>query len=401
MASNQVIRVRFLAGPPFSLRAARPSVKYYRNASLITFWGMLLMAPVRTPAAAVSKSTSALDAAARAELGREALGVLAARASDPDSEVRAAVAEAFFVLGNRAAAGLLRARLKDDNSDVRIAAAAGLHRLGDVRGLTALIDETKPLSWGAARNPADELRRMARDAARARAVLRLGEAAGNTAKEALLNALKDPAGEVRDAAAVALARLGREDVLDQFLEALRDEDPEVRAYAIGRLGLVGRAGREKILAAVVDVSTAVRAEAAGALGAYGDPACVSAAARALRDPSGRVRRAAARSLARSGGPESTAALRILLDGAPPAEFALVASTALMDRGEDLDLSLPELTLSQRDPELKLLAVAALAASRRPEALALLTKAMREDPEPRVRVKAAEAVIARLKRGEGR
>jgi HEAT repeat protein len=360
---------------------------------------MLLLAPAQAlGASAPSKSTSTLDAAARAELGREAVGVLAGRASDPDPEVRAVVAEAFAALGNKAAAGVLRARLKDDNADTRAAAAAGLHRLGDVRGLTALIDETKPLSWGASKSPAEELRRMARDAARARAVLRLGETAGALAKEALENALQDPAGEVRDAAAVALGRLGREDVLTPFYESLEDPDAEVRAYALGRLGLVGRGAREKVLAAAVDVSTAVRAEAVLALGAYGDAGAVAAAANALKDKSGRVRLAAVRALARQDTPDSTLALKALLDGAPAPELALRAAAALLERGTELELSLPELTLAQRDPELRLLAVDALAASPRPEALTLLAKAMREDGDGRVRARAAQAVIARLKKG---
>jgi HEAT repeat protein len=374
-------------------------MKYCRNASLIVFWGMLLLAPASAlGASAPPKSTSTLDAAARAELGREALGVLAGRASDPDPEVRAAVAEAFAALGNKAAAGVLRARLKDDNADTRAAAAAGLHALGDVRGLTALIDETKPLSWGASKTPAEELRRMARDAARARAVLRLGEAAGPLAKEALENALQDPAGEVRDAAAVALGRLGREDVLTPFHESLEDPDAEVRAYAIARLGLVGRGARGKVLAAAVDVSTGVRAEAVLALGAYGDAGAGAAAANALKDRSGRVRLAAVRALARQDTPDSTLALKALLDGAPAPELALRATAALLERGAELDLSLPELTLAQRDPELRLLAVDALAASPRPEALTLLAKAMREDGDGRVRARAAQAVIARLKKG---
>lgn len=362
---------------------------------------MLLLAPaLALGAPAPAKSTSTLDAAARAELGREALGVLIGRASDPDAEVRAAVASAFAELGNRAAAGVLRNRLKDDNADTRAAAAAGLHKLGDVRGLTALIDETKPLAWGAAKSPAEELRRMARDAARARAVLRLGEAAGGLAKEALENALKDPAGEVRDAAAVALGRLGREDVMTPFYESLQDPDAEVRAYAIARIGQVGRGGRDQVLAAVVDVSTAVRAEAVAALPAWGDAAAVAALSGALKDKSGRVRLAAVRALARVDSPESTLALKALLDGAPPAEPALIATAALLRRGHELDLSLPELTLGQRDPELRLLAVAALAESPRPEALSLLAKALREDADARVRVKAAQALIARLK-GSGR
>ncbi|MDD5304798.1 MAG: hypothetical protein PHS14_17010, partial [Elusimicrobia bacterium] len=58
-----------------------------------------------------------------------------------------------------------------------------------------------------------------------------------------------------------------------------------------------------------------------------------------------------------------------------------------------------------DPELKSLAVRVLAAARRPEALELLTKAMRSDASQRIRVEAAAAVIVRLRRveppGEGR
>lgn len=377
-------------------------MKYRRNASLIAFWGMLLLAPAlalgAAPARPPAKSTGTLDAAARAELGREALGLLAGRASDPDPEVRALVAEAFAKLNNRAAAGVLRARLKDDNADVRASAAAGLHKLGDVRGLTALIDETKPLSWGASKTPADELRRMARDAARARAVIRLGETAGDLAKESLENALKDPAGEVRDAAAVALGRLGREDVLNPFFESLADEDPEVRAYALGRLALVGRAGRDKALEFVVDKSTPVRAEAVAALGAWSDAECAKAAAAALKDKSGRVRLAAVRSLARMAHPDAILALKALLDGAPQPEIALRASAGLASHGTDVDLSLAELTLGQRDAELKLLAVEVMAASGRPEALTLLAKAMREDADARVRSAAAAALIAKLKGG---
>lgn len=371
-------------------------MKHCRNASLIAFWGMLLLAPAAALGAAPAKSTATL-VAARAELGREALGVLAGRGADPDPEVRAIVADAFGELGNKAAAGLLRARLKDANPDARAAAAAALHKLGDVRGLTALIDETKPLAWGEARTPAEQLRRMAKDAARARAVLRLGEVAGAAAEEALESALRDPAGEVRDAAAVALGRLGREDTIAPFLASLEDSDNEVRAYALGRLGLAGRGGRESMLRFAVDASTAVRAEAVLALGAYNDAAACEAAAAALKDKSGRVRLAAVKALARQDAPDSTLALKALLDGAPPPEPALRAAEALLRRGSDLDLSLAELTMAQRDPELRLLAVGVLAASPRTEALEHLARAMREDGDNRVRARAAAALIARLKR----
>lgn len=367
---------------------------------------MLLLSavPAFTPPAAAAPRTAgpAVSTGTPAALGREAVAVLAGRAADQDPEVRAAVAAAWGGLGNHAAVPILKKALADDNADVRIAAAASLTTLGDVQGLVSLIDETKPLVTGASSSPAEELRRMARDAARARAALKLGETGRGTAVEALRSLLADPSGQVRDAAAVALARLGDRSA-GQFLEALKDPDEGVRAAGARSLGLIGREGLEELKKALVnDHSVSVRAEAAAALGSFFDPASADLLAAALKDKSGRVRLCAARSLARRGEPASTAALKKLADQAPPPELALVAAAALAARGEDADLPLAEMTLSQNDAELKLLAVTALAASRKPEALDALLKAMRSDPEPRVRTAAAAALIGRLKsRGEAR
>lgn len=348
------------------------------------------------PRASVSQSTSPVPAA----LGREAIALLSRLASDPDPEVRAAVAASWGRLGNRAAIPLLKRSLQDAQADVRIAAAVSLRILGDVQGLTALIDEMKAVRTAASATPAEELRLLARDAARARAALRLGESAGATAREALQAALADPAGEVRDAAAVALGRLDLASA-DQFLEALKDPDEAVRASGARSLGLIGRGGLESLKKALAaDVSVSVRAEAAAALGSFkGDPASASALAAALQDKSGRVRLAALRALARREEPESTVSLRELLAKSPPPEPALIAIAALSARGEDMDLDLPELTLDQKDPELKALAVAALAASKRPQSAGILVKVMREDPDALVRVQAAAAVVTRLRRVE--
>ncbi|HAZ07991.1 MAG TPA: hypothetical protein DCZ01_05575 [Elusimicrobia bacterium] len=348
------------------------------------------------PQASVSQSTSPAPAA----LGREAIALLSRLASDPDPEVRAAVAASWGGLGSRAAIPLLKRSLQDAQPDVRIAAAVSLRILGDVQGLTALIDEMKAVRTVASATPAEELRLMARDAARARATLRLGEAGGETAREALQAALADPAGEVRDAAAVALGRLGLVSA-GQFLEALKDPDETVRASGARSLGLIGREGLESLKKALAtDVSVAVRTEAAAALGSFkGDPSSASQLASALKDKNGRVRLAALRALARREEPESTASLRELLAKSPAPEPALIATAALSARGEETDLNLPELTLGQQDPELKALAVAALAASKRPQSTGLLVRVMREDPAALVRVQAAVAIVARLRRVE--
>ncbi len=366
---------------------------------------MLLLAASQafTPISAQAAKTAVVKstAAARAELGREAVALLSSSGSDPDAEVRATVAATWGQLGNRAAVPFLKRALTDANPDVRIAAAASLYRLGEVAGLTALIDETKTAGGAPPTTPSQELRRMARDAARARAVLKLGETAGEAARAALNSAHHDPEGEVRDAAAIALARLGAADASAPFLSAISDADEAVRASAARSLGLIGREGRDILgKLASSDASISVRAEACAALGAFNDPAGAAILDAALKDKSGRVRLAAARSLARRDAPESTTVLKALLEKAPAPELALIAQAGLAERGEEVDLSLADLTLGQGDPELKSLAVRVLVAARRPEALELLSKALRGDASQRIRAEAAAAVIVRLRRVGG-
>ena len=202
---------------------------------------MLLLGAAPAFAQVAFASTASTSTA----LGREAVALLAGRASDPDPEVRAAVASSWGELGNRAAIAVLKKALQDPSPDVRIAAAVSLRRLGDVQGLLALIDETKAFKSGPSASPAEELRKMARDAARARAVLKLGQEGGDSGREALEASLRDSSGAVRDAAAVALARLGRSDAA-QFLEALKDPDEGVRSSAAKSLGLIGRGGLDAL-----------------------------------------------------------------------------------------------------------------------------------------------------------
>jgi HEAT repeat protein len=362
---------------------------------------MLLLSALAafTPAAQAAPKGApvALSTSSPAALGREAVGILAGYTSNTDPEVRALVAVAWGELGNPAAIPMLKRALTDNNADVRINAAASLQKLGDVAGLLGLIDETKPIMSGRAASPAEELHRMARDAARARATLKLGETGREGALEALRSALADPAGEVRDAAEIALARMGQGDT-SQFVAALKDPDEATRASAAHSLGLIGRDGLDGLKKALAsDPAVAVRAEAAAALGSFADPASTGLLVAALADKSGRVRVAAARALARRTDPESTAALKKFADQAPQAELALIVAAALAARGEDADLGLAELTLSEKDPELKPLAVAALAASSKPETRDILAAAMRGDAEPRVRAQAAAALIAQLRR----
>ncbi|MDE2490125.1 MAG: HEAT repeat domain-containing protein [Elusimicrobia bacterium] len=353
------------------------------------------------PAAAAvrRKAPVAVSTASPAALGREALGILAASAANGDPEVRAVAAKSWGELGNRAAIPPLKRALRDPNPDVRIAAAASLQSLGDVEGLLALMDEIKPPKSEAVTTPVAALRGMARDAARARAALQLGLSGGSSAVDALDAALGDPSGQVRDAAAIALARLGKADA-SQFVAAMKDPDEGMRASAARSLGLIGREGEDELeKAAASDASATVRAAAAEALGAFSDPSSLDVLTKALGDKSGRVQLAAARALARRDVPPSTAALQKLLADSPPAPIALTAEAALAARGVAVDLSLPELTLGLKDPDLKILAVETLAAAPGGKAEDLLARTMRGDPDARVRALAAAALVRRLSKKE--
>ncbi len=321
--------------------------------------------------------------------------MLASRATDSDPEVRTLVAAAWGRLANRAALPILRKSALDEKADVRIAAAVSLIKLGDQEGLPRLIAETKG-SDSSASSPAEELRRMASDAARSRAVLRLGEVRSDATVEALKSCLSDASGEVRDSAAVALARLGLGGAR-QFAEAMNDSDEAVRTSAARSLGLIGHDGLEALKKAFSsDTSANVRAEAALAMGSFSDPASMGLLVAGLADKSGRVRLASARALALRDEPGSTLALKKMLDQSPAPEITLVICAALARRKEKIDLALLELTLGLRDPELKLLAVAALTSSDHAEAQSLLLKIMRTDTDGRVRATAAVGLVERLR-----
>jgi HEAT repeat protein len=286
---------------------------------------------------------------------------------------------------------------KDTNPDVRISAAASMSKLGDVRGQEALISEIQPLKMDDSASPAEELRRMARDAARARAALKLGMTETAESAEALRAALADASGVVRDAAAIALAKLGQ-GASTQFTEALKDSDESVRASAARSLGLIGRDGLDGLKKALSsDVSVSVRAEAATALGSFSDGASLALLITALSDKSGRVRLSATRALARRGEPNSTVALKKLLDQSPSPEISLIAMSALSSRGEDVDITLAELTLGQKDPELKQLAVNLLSNSHRPQSQELLVRTMRDESAPRASALAAQALVALMRK----
>ena len=116
------------------------------------------------------------------------------------------------------------------------------------------------------------------------------EQTSTTITGALIEALSDTSGQVREQAALGLALTPGGDVIDPLLRALKDEDPQVREKAA--IGLSFRRDArivQPLLAAIEDHDAQVREKAAIALGASGDDRAIEALQKAMRDPDSQVR----------------------------------------------------------------------------------------------------------------
>ena len=111
-----------------------------------------------------------------------------------------------------------------------------------------------------------------------------------TVTGALIEALSDASGQVREQAAIGLALTPGGDVIDPLLKALKDADPQVREKAA--IGLSFRRDArivQPLLGAIEDDDPQVREKAAIALGASGDDRAIGALQKAMRDPDPQVR----------------------------------------------------------------------------------------------------------------
>lgn len=191
--------------------------------------------PLRSPEAVAALITAlgdaeqfvawqAAEALAQQEAGR-VYGPLRAALADASPLRRAGAAEALGKLGGEAAVLTLIQHLGDAAPPVRAAVAAALGNLADPTSAPALL----PLLQDA---DADVVRVTARA---------LGQIGNVVAAQALAAALARPGQGVlvRRALAAALVRAGHPDAQATLLAALRDEDPQVRAYAARALAHVG------------------------------------------------------------------------------------------------------------------------------------------------------------------
>jgi hypothetical protein len=167
--------------------------------------------------------------------------------------------------------------------DLRMAAARSIGQMGRrARGIDFLIarfDYPLPLR----RETVASLRQLGR--------------VHPVSENALLSALERVE---QEADSLMLSNLGHEGhdqrIVDACIKASRDPRPQVRRRAIGVLGMIGEFG--PVIEALTDDNQELRAFAASLLGTHGvgDPAQVEALKQALTDPDPEVRRSALQSL---------------------------------------------------------------------------------------------------------
>jgi HEAT repeat protein len=202
----------------------------------------------------------------------------------PDAALVDAIAGAA-----RPSPALLEPALRDPDPGVRWHAAAAYMQLGPAaRGAApALLAAMDDAVW--------EVRNAAGRA--------LEDVAGAGDVPLLAEALGDPSVETRYHAARALARTGpaAAGAMDALLIGLRDDDWEVRLESARALGAAGSAAAAAAPVlrdlALGDADPQVRASAAFAIAVVGGAVADETLARAARDPSPEVRRAAREALA--------------------------------------------------------------------------------------------------------
>ena len=325
-----------------------------------------------------------------------ALDVFLTALNDPDERVRESAVQGLPMMDDPRAFEALLTAARDDAERTRAAAMRSLGQcVGDLRASAYLLKGlADPDGW-----------------VRYYACQALGKMAFEPAADAIVRLLADGVGQVRVAAVEALSCLRGERAVKALETAAGDDDGDIRRAAI--LGL-GVARRQEALPLILEAArapdTATRLVALSALASFRSPEVVEAFRRAAVDTDESVRTAAIGFLAAMTGSTATRVLAELLRVQAP-EPVLAALSLHVDgripglagalEGADEQLAPPiasALTRLRRPDATAVLiaamdlpnvaarkaAASALAVISGKDALAVLARAAREDPELEVR-----------------
>lgn len=324
----------------------------------------------------------------------------------------ATAARALGRMGDFRAAPALLAALEDQRADaapVRVAAATALGELKAEAAATvyeqALVHQSDD-DWQAETE-------------------RLGALHLETVVAALVTALRDPAPEVRAAAADACidlclaepsqalllagggssplvtdragghqgASLPLHMAVEPLCQALKDAHATVRAHAAAALGWIGdQRAAVPLIRCLKDSDVGCRASSAWSLGMLRSPLALKPLARALGDASAQVRRQVAESLGELGDPVTIdLLLDALADEEEPLEVRAAAARALGNLHLPQALPVLQELLALPDPALRVAAVNALGRLGFGRAYRLIAPLLWHDPDRAVRYAAAHTL----------
>jgi HEAT repeat protein len=224
------------------------------------------------------------------------------------------------------------------------------------------------------------------------AVVALGRIGDRKATRALVAALADP--ELQLPVAGALARLGDQDAFEALLGLLDHGDTAVRQAAIAALNSIGHPEMPaQVTVLLDDGNPVVRESAVKIAGYFGYARCAERVIACTRDASEPVRRAAVEHLPLFEHPGAVPALlhALAFDTAP----VRAAAAAALARVESPDTIAPRMkALDDPDPWVRYYALRSIGGIRTEDMAAAARRLIDQDPAPQVRLAAID-VLGRL------
>lgn len=355
----------------------------------------LLLALPALPAGAQSIS--------RQDLGRKALETVVAHLKSPDSDVRAKAAEILGAAGNKAALGMLKGMLGDRDKYVRIAAARALWELGSPAGVKTvytILNDIPPQGTVPVTNaPLVELKIISQNKIRENAMAALAWMKGEKAAPELYKLKNDNYGTIRDAAARELAKLGHEEELSQFTEALASEDEAIRYESAALMGRICSAAAAGALKALLASEKSVRVRMAALDAVKCNPSRKEAAEELLKladDQNPTIKHKAVGAMAGIKDARVQAKQAEIAASSNDIRLKISAQKGLTLAGALPDKAAVLSALDAVTPEVKLEALDVVTAFTDDDAIPLLARAL-EDVSVPVKLEAALQVLKRFSR----
>jgi HEAT repeat protein len=228
------------------------------------------------------------------------------------------------------------------------------------------------------------------------AAVALGRIGDRRATPALIEALRDP--ELAVPAAGALARIGDREAFEGLLDLLGEPDPATRQSVIAALNSIGHPDMAaRIAERLVDSDRLVRESALRIAGYFGYPECFEHVLQCCDDPAETVRRAAVESLDFFDDPRVVPALVSALE--QPSSSVRAGAAAALARAEPaVAIAALSRALGDPDPWVRYVALRSLGVIGDERVVPSVLSTLRTDSAPHVRLAAIDA-LGRLGRAE--